>query len=106
MALPTPSDAIPEFLLEQFDDLSPETLRETSDYARKDTYVTPDEMPDTMKEAFALQDEETRAAIAEYADDLAAFLAERDADSLREVTGDADDDQDSWGHQQILQWHE
>ncbi|WP_242611606.1 hypothetical protein [Natrinema hispanicum] len=86
MTVPEPSDAIPDFLLEQFDDLSAETLRGTGDYARKETYIAPDEMPDTIKEAFALQDDETRAAIGDYADELAAFLEERDADSLREIT--------------------
>jgi len=106
MAAPTPPDAIPEFLLEHFDDLSPETLRGTGDYARKDTYVTPDEMPDAIKEALALQDDETRLAIGEYADELAAFLTEQDADSLRELSGDSGDDEEPWGHQQILQWHE
>jgi len=106
MAPPTPPDAIPDFLLEQFDDLSPETLRGTGDYARKDTYVSPDEMPDTMKEAFALQDDNTLGAIADYADELAAFLEEQDADSLRDITGNQGDEEESWGHKQILQWHE
>ncbi|TMT80377.1 hypothetical protein E2L06_19270 [Haloterrigena sp. H1] len=106
MAPPSPPDVIPEFLLEQFDDLSAETLRGTGDYARKEMYVTPDEMPDTVKEAFALQDDETRAAIGDYADELAAFLEERDADSLQEITGGSSDDEESWGHQRILEWHE
>ncbi|MFA9416273.1 hypothetical protein [Natrinema sp. HArc-T2] len=106
MEPPTPPDAIPDFLLEQFDGLSPATLRGTGEYARKETYVAPDEMPDSIKEAFALQDDETRAAIGDYVDELAAFLAEHDADSLQEITGDSSDDEESWGHQQILQWHE
>lgn len=99
MTVPEPSDAIPDFLLEQFDDLSAETLRGTGDYARKETYIAPDEMPDTIKEAFALQDDETRAAIGDYADELTAFLEERDADSLREITGGSSDDEESRGHQ-------
>ncbi|ELY85204.1 hypothetical protein [Natrinema altunense] len=78
MAVLTPPDAIPDFLIEHFDDLSPETLRGTADYARGEAYLPPDEMPDKMKEAFVLQDDETVAAIADYADELAAVLEEQD----------------------------
>ncbi|MGQ3412963.1 hypothetical protein ACT4ML_11960 [Natrinema sp. LN54] len=105
MTPPEPPDAIPDFLLEQFDDLSPETLRGVADYAREETYAKPDEMPDSMSTALALQDDETVAAIADYADALAEFLAERDADSLREITGDPSDEEEKWGHKRILEWH-
>ena len=105
MTVPEPADTIPDFLLEQFADLSPETLRDVGDYARKDTYVAPDGMPNSMREAFALQDDETLAAIAAYADELALFLEERDADSFREITGDPSDEEEKWGHKRILEWH-
>ncbi|ELY78561.1 hypothetical protein [Natrinema pallidum] len=106
MASPTPPDAIPDFLIEQFDDLSPETLRGTADYAREETYLAPDEMPDKIKEAFVLQDDDTVAAVADYADELAAFLEARDADSLRGTVANASGGDESWGHRRILQWHE
>lgn len=105
MTVPEPPETIPDFLIEQFNDLSPDTLRGTGDYALRETYVTPDEMPDTMKEAFALQDDDTLAVIAEYVDDLAAFLEDQDADSLREITGNPSDEEETWGHQKILEWH-
>lgn len=105
MTPPEPPDAIPDFLLEQFDNLSPETLRGIADYAREETYVKPDEMPDSMSTALALQDDETVAAIADYADALAAFLTEQDADSLRDITGSSSDEEEKWGHQRILEWH-
>ncbi|SEQ71564.1 hypothetical protein [Natrinema salaciae] len=105
MTPPDPPAAIPDFLLEQFADLSPEILREIGDYARNDTYVAPDGMPDTTKEAFALQDEETLEAVAAYVDDLAAFLEDRDADSLVDITGSPNDEEEKWGHKRILEWH-
>ncbi|MBZ6494695.1 hypothetical protein [Natrinema longum] len=106
MTSPTPPDVIPDFLSEQFDDLPPETLRGIGDYARKETYVAPDGMPDTTKEAFALQDAETLEAVAAYVDELAAFLEDQDADSLTEVTGQSSDEDEQWGKQRILDWHE
>ncbi|WP_408956755.1 hypothetical protein [Natrinema sp. 74] len=105
MTVPEPSDSIPDFLLEQFGDLSPELLRDVGDYARKDTYIAPDGMPDSMKESFALQDDDTLAAIADYADELAVFLEERDADSLEAITGGPNDEEEKWGHKRILEWH-
>ncbi|QLK24419.1 hypothetical protein HYG81_09805 [Natrinema zhouii] len=106
MRPPEPSDAIPDFLFEKFNDLSPETLRGVADYARRDTYVAPDEMPDSLIESFALQDEETLEAIATYVDELAAFLEEEGADSLRELIGDSSDEDETWGQQQLREWHE
>ncbi|MDS0476350.1 hypothetical protein [Natrinema sp. 1APR25-10V2] len=104
MTTPTPPNAVPDFMLEQFAELSPETLRGVGDYARTDTYVAPDGMPDSLKESFALQNDETLAAIADYVDELAAFLEEREADSLAAIT-DTGDDEEKWGHKKILEWH-
>lgn len=104
MTPPDPPATVPDFLLDQFTDHSPETLRGIGEYAREETYVAPDAAPDSIVEAFALQDEETLEAIAAYVDELAAFLEERDADSLSAITGDADGEE-SWGHQRILNWH-
>ncbi|ADB62495.1 hypothetical protein Htur_3633 [Haloterrigena turkmenica DSM 5511] len=106
MTPPNPPATIPDFLLDQFTDHSPATLREIGEYARKETYVAPEAAPDSIVEAFALQDEETLEAIARYADELADFLEEHDADSLTAITGHpVDDTVDSWGHQRILDWH-
>ena len=105
MTPPDPPATIPDFLLDQFTDHSPETLREIGEYARKETYVAPDAAPDSIVEAFALQDGETLEAVAAYVDELAAFLEERDADSLAAITGDDADDEESWGHQRLLDWH-
>ncbi|WP_339105546.1 hypothetical protein [Haloterrigena salinisoli] len=105
MTPPKPPAAIPDFLLDQFIDHSPETLRDIGEYARKETYVAPEAASDSIVEAFALQDEATLAAIARYVDELASFLEERDADSLAAITGDDADDEKSWGHQRILDWH-
>lgn len=105
MRPPEPSDAIPDFLFEKFNDLSPETLRGVADYARRDTYVAPDEMPDSLIESFALQDEETLESIATYVDGLAEFLEEEDADSLREIVGEPADGEETWGQQQLREWH-
>ncbi|WP_226482028.1 hypothetical protein [Natrinema amylolyticum] len=106
MRPPESPDAIPDFLLEKFNDLSPETLEGVADYARRDTYVAPDEMPDSLLESFALQDEETLMVIAAYADELAAFLEDQDADSLRDSVGRPGDNREGWGHSRILEWHE
>ncbi|QRV17206.1 hypothetical protein [Haloterrigena salifodinae] len=105
MTLPDPPATVPDFLLDQFTDHSPETLRDIGEYARKETYVAPEAASDSIVEAFALQDEETLAAIAGYVDELGDFLEERDADSLAAITGDDTDDEESWGHQRILDWH-
>ncbi|SIR91919.1 hypothetical protein [Natronorubrum thiooxidans] len=104
MTAPEPPNAIPDFLLEQFTDLSPETLRGIADYARGDTYIAPDKAPETIVESFALQDDDTLEAVAEYADSLAAFLETRDAESLTAVTS-TQDTQERWGHDNILKWH-
>ncbi|ELY70110.1 hypothetical protein C488_19562 [Natrinema pellirubrum DSM 15624] len=101
---PDPPEAIPDFLLEQFADCSPETLRGIGEYARSETYIAPDGMPDSVKEAFALQDDETIAAVAAYVDDLAEFLEMNDAESLAALTDDGDDGE-KWGHKNILEWH-
>lgn len=107
MAPPEPPATIPDFLLDEFVDLPPAVLRDIGDYARGETYITPDSAPDTVTEALVLQDDETLEAIAEYVDSLADFLAERDADSLAAITGHpADDVAKSWGHKRILDWHE
>ncbi len=103
--MPNPPDAIPEFMHEQFAELSPETLRGVGEYARTDTYVAPDGMPDSLKKSFALQDDETLAAIADYVDELAAFLEELEADSLEAITDDSGDEEEKWGHRRILEWH-
>jgi hypothetical protein len=103
MTPPDPPDAVPDFLLEQFDDRSVETLHGIVEYVRTDTYVPPDGMPDSMKEAFALQDEDTVAAAATYADDLAAFLEKREADSFAAFTGSASSEEAEWGKEKILE---
>ncbi|ELZ21517.1 hypothetical protein C477_05546 [Haloterrigena salina JCM 13891] len=106
MTPPDPPATIPDFLLDQFTDHSPETLRDIGEYARKETYVAPEAAPNSIVEAFALQDEDTLEAIARYVDELADFLEERDADSLEAITGDdAGDESGSWGHQRLLDWH-
>ncbi|NUB89943.1 hypothetical protein HTZ84_18300 [Haloterrigena sp. SYSU A558-1] len=105
MTPPDPPATIPDFLLDQFTDHSPETLRAIGEYAREETYVAPEAAADSIVEAFALQDEETLAAIAGYVDELADFLEERDVDSLEAITGDDTDDEESWGHRRILDWH-
>ncbi|OLZ42767.1 hypothetical protein A6E15_16745 [Natrinema saccharevitans] len=102
---PEQPEAIPDFLFEQFADCSPETLRGIGQYARSETYVAPDGMPDATKEAFALQDDETLAAVAAYVDDLAEFLEMNDADSLAALTDDDGDEDEKWGHKKILEWH-
>ncbi|WP_222915896.1 hypothetical protein [Natrinema sp. SYSU A 869] len=106
MTPPEPPGEIPDFLLEQFDDLSPETLRGVSDYALEETYVAPDGMPDAMSESFALQDDDTLEAIASYADSIAEFLDENEAESLVDLTGDQGGEEEAWGRKRILEWHE
>ena len=92
MTPPEPPATIPDFLLDQFVDLPPSVLREIGAYAREETYVAPEAAPDSVVEAFVLQDDETVAAIAAYADSLADYLEERDADSLAAITGAPSDD--------------
>jgi hypothetical protein len=103
MTTPTPPNAVSDVMLEQFAELSPETLRGVGDYARTDTDVAPDWMPDSPKEA--LQNDETLAAIADCVDELAAFLEEREADSLAAITDTSADEEKKWGHKKILEWH-
>lgn len=101
---PEPPAAIPDFLLEQFADCSPETLRGIGEYARSETYIAPDGMPDATKEAFALQDDDTLAAVSTYVDALADFLETNDADSLASLADDGDE-AEKWGHKRLLEWH-
>lgn len=105
MTPPDPPATIPDFLLDQFTEYSPETLRGIGEYARGETYAAPDAASDSIVEAFALQDEATLEAIAGYVGELADFLEERDADSLAAITGDDADDEKSWGHKRLLDWH-
>lgn len=91
-------DTIPDFLVEQLDTLDEAALLAVADYAESNG-VPPDEVPEDISTAFALQDDETLAAVAAYARDLAAAEEERDgsqeaADRDTEAPTDADDDED------------
>ncbi|MHC3439202.1 hypothetical protein ACYJ1Y_14190 [Natrialbaceae archaeon A-gly3] len=88
---PTPPDEIPEFLIDEIRELPPEILRQTIAYAREDTYVARDGIPDRFVETFALQDDPTVEAICEYLETVADYVEEYTADSLAEVEESANE---------------
>lgn len=102
---PEPPAAIPDFLLEQLTELSPRTLRDVGEYARNNRAVAPETVPESIVTAFALQDDDTLDAIAGHADALAAFLEDRDAESLAEIGDGQTDEEEDWAHKRILEWH-
>lgn len=84
----SPSDEIPDFILETLSDQDPDALRAIADFAVDSSSIPPDPVPDTLVEAFALQDEKTCEAISAYASALADAIEEGDVDPDAEATGD------------------
>ena len=105
MEPPTPPEPIPDFLVERLTELSPATLRDVAEYARDTRTAAPETIPESIVTPFALQDDETLAEIADYADAVAAFLEERDAESLAEVDESEENVDEEWSHKRILEWH-
>jgi len=90
--VPTPSDDVPDFIVDHLRKLPPETLLAADEYARGSTVVAPDELPNELIEAFALQDESTLEAIGSYATAVADYVQEHDGESLADVTEDENED--------------
>jgi hypothetical protein len=81
--LPQPEDEVPDFLIENFETEPPRTLKAINECAH-DT-LKRQGVPEYARDAFALQDEETRMAVARYTGALAEFLEEEGYDTLEAV---------------------
>ena len=69
---PTPSNEVPEFIVDRFADHSPEELRSIAEYAETGTHQSVEgTVPKYVRQAFTIQDDETVAACAIYAFELA-----------------------------------
>ncbi|WIV68025.1 hypothetical protein [Natrialbaceae archaeon AArc-T1-2] len=104
-----PSADIPDFLRERLDELGLEALRATAEFARNGSYVAPEEVPDDVVEAFALQDDETLEAVATYVEELGttkassigATATKRDDDAGND---DTEGDDGGWATSKIRDW--
>lgn len=81
--LPEPDEGVPDFLPEHFETEPPRTLRAIAECARDTT--NRQGVPEYARDAFAIQDNETRELAGEYASDLADFLEEEGYDTLEAV---------------------
>lgn len=86
---PTPHDTVPDFIIERFDDHSPEELRAIVSYA--ETLSSSADVPGYVVRAFAIQDDETRTVVAIYADELADYLEAKAQANDEEESDDGDD---------------
>ncbi|WP_290812331.1 hypothetical protein [Halovivax sp.] len=85
---PTPPEAVPDFLVERFGDHSPEELRTIAEYAEtSNRYRVDGDVPDHVVAPFAMQDDDTVAACASYAIELAEFLESGGVDEPDEPSG-------------------
>ena len=92
---PTPSNEVPEFIVDRFTDHSPEELRAIAEYAETGTRRSVDgSVPKYVRQAFTIQKDETVAACAIYAFELAeakeqaAAEAEKAAEAQAEAATD------------------
>jgi hypothetical protein len=85
--IPEPSEEVSEFLVEEFQTEPPRTLRAISEHAHDRSNIS--DTPEYARDAFALQDDQTKAAAAEYAEALADFLEAEGYDTLEAVPEDA-----------------
>ena len=81
--LPEPDDRVPDFLPERFETEPPRTLKAISECALDTTQRQG--VPEYARDAFAIQDEQTRKLVSEYAQELAYFLEEEGYDTLEAV---------------------
>lgn len=81
--LPEPDDEVPEFIIERFETEPPRTLKAISECALDPTQRQG--VPEYARDAFAIQDENTRKLVSEYAQELAYFLEEEGYDTLEAV---------------------
>jgi hypothetical protein len=66
-----PSEDVPQFLVDELVDLDPPALRSVAAYADGESYALPDDVPESVRNALALQDDATLAAVAAVARDFA-----------------------------------
>ena len=66
-----PSEDVPQFLIDELVDLDPPALRSVAAYADGESYALPDDVPESVRNALALQDDGTLAAVAAVARDFA-----------------------------------
>jgi len=84
--LPEPGEKVPDFMIENFETEPARTLKAISECAKDST--NRQGVPEYARDAFVLQDDETKAAVAEYTANLAEFLEAEGYDTLEAVPKD------------------
>jgi glycerol-3-phosphate cytidylyltransferase-like family protein len=83
-----PPEQVPDFVVEHFEEHDPDTLRNIVAYEAQRARST--EVPKYITEAFVMQNDETKRAIASYARDLAAHKEQRAEELAEERRADAE----------------